>query len=125
MGTKAAVRELFFEAYSTLAADITIRADQSDDVTVQKKMPRAEREHRLAELKGRLKGLSITKHREPAHTVVDAYNSMLDSGTLRWLPWEEIISREAEALHMRKEVHLVVDAQGVWKPRTSPSFTAD
>eukprot|EP00971_Amphidinium_carterae_P273302 5424002-Amphidinium_carterae.2 len=26
---------------------------------------------------------------------------------------------------MRKEVHLVVDAQGVWKPRTSPSFTAD
>eukprot|EP00971_Amphidinium_carterae_P195785 3885169-Amphidinium_carterae.1 len=77
------------------------------------------------QLAGRLKGLSITELREPADVVVDFFHTMADAGRLRWLPWEELISKESETLHLRKDVHVVVDAHGVCKPPAMKAMDAD
>ena len=93
---KAALRRLFFESFTTMAADAHHRATQTDEDTRIRKLPKEEREIRMASLKAELTGLSIEGPLEPSHTLINKVHGMVESGELRHLPWSELGTREGE-----------------------------
>ena len=93
---KAALRRLFFEAFTAIAADAHHRATQTDEDTRTRKLPKEERELRMALLKAELTGLSIEGPLEPSHTLINKCHEMAESGELRHLPWSELGTREGE-----------------------------
>eukprot|EP00973_Karenia_brevis_P007064 958021-Karenia_brevis.AAC.1 len=56
---KAALRRLFFDAYAMVAADAQRRASGLEDESKPKKLPGAERQARLEEVRSKLSGLNI------------------------------------------------------------------
>ena len=109
---KAALRRLFFEAFTAMAADAQHRATQTDDDTRIRKLPKEERELRMSLLKAELTGLSIEGPLEPSHTLINKCHEMVESGELRHLPWSELGTREGEIRSQRTVESLKTDANG-------------
>ena len=61
-----------------------------------RKVPPAERETRLANLKGRLVGVLVEGHSEPSHSLLDAATQLYDQNVLRFIPLEKCCSRLTE-----------------------------
>ena len=52
----------------------------------------------MEQVKGRLLGARITDDREPDPSVVDAFAQMAEDGSLKYLPWQKIVSSKQEAV---------------------------
>ena len=68
---KASLRRLFFEAFTTMAADAQHRACQTDDDTKVRKLPKEKRDLRMAQLKSELAAISIEGPLGPSHTLIN------------------------------------------------------
>ena len=64
--------------------------------TVARKVPPAERETRLANLRARLVGVLIEGHSEPSHSLLDAATQLYDQNVSRFIPLEKCYSRLTE-----------------------------
>eukprot|EP00435_Cladocopium_sp_Y103_P074060 s119_g46.t1 len=115
IGELAGLRRLFNESYAATSAEMKTMVEQSEDNPVRKLAP-AERAERFHEQQTRMKGLTISGHHEPADSLVDAAVNIYESDRLRYVPWENCISREHEVTHAPKKDHLLsFDSSGTLK----------
>ena len=95
VGAVASMKRLLFESQTQLLALLKEQVT-SPDPNVPKKVPNAERESRLVNLRARLTGVLVEGHSEPAHSLVDAACHMYEQNQLRYIPLEKCFSRLAE-----------------------------
>eukprot|EP00971_Amphidinium_carterae_P187005 3712003-Amphidinium_carterae.1 len=104
----AVVRFLVHEAYGLAAAELKSKIERVGD-EAPKQLPQHERGIRVDRLKERLPGLDLSEDFEPAHKLVDVAAAMVELSRVRYIPWNECISREQEVLGTkslrRPEVH--------------------
>eukprot|EP00973_Karenia_brevis_P028055 3862874-Karenia_brevis.AAC.1 len=95
-----------------VAADAQRCASGLEDEPKPKKLPGAERQARLEEVRSELSGLNIVGRLEPSHALVDKMVSMQESGAVRHIPWQELTSRESEVKGVKHEESYNTDASG-------------
>lgn len=89
------LRRLFFEAHTLSIADLRRRSERTDaDVPVR--MPVEERGVRLAKMRRRLPGLQISGVLEPSHALIDLLVQQLESGSVKYVPWNVCTMRKQE-----------------------------
>eukprot|EP00971_Amphidinium_carterae_P328716 6460728-Amphidinium_carterae.1 len=88
--------------YALAASDVGARAADGSGSSAPKELPQAERAARMSRLRQRLPGLDLQGLFEPAHHLIDLAVTMADEGSLRYLSWQECISREDELAGLKK-----------------------
>ena len=106
------IRRLFNEAYATIASDIRVQAEQTEDTAVRRLAP-ADRAERLKSQQEKLKGLDIRGAHEPGDSLVDKCVAMYEADRLQYVAWTAAVSREHELLHASKHDKLLaLDSSG-------------
>ena len=95
IGGVAALKRLLFESQTQLLAILKEQV-MNPEPTTARKVPPAERESRLANLKTRLVGVLIEGHTEPSHALLDLATQLYDQNVLRFIPLEKCYSRLTE-----------------------------
>lgn len=95
VGCVASLKRLLFESQTQLLAILKEQV-MNPEPSVARKVPPAERETRLANLKGRLVGVLVEGHSEPSHSLLDAATQLYDQNVLRFIPLEKCYSRLTE-----------------------------
>lgn len=111
---RANIRQLFYESSAVSIAELkqrVERGDSADPVTI----PLAERMHRMEAERNRMGGVHFSAHTEPPNKLVDLAFQMVSDQQLTWLPWQNLASRADELQLVKKDMHLVFDAQGSLK----------
>ena len=108
----SSIRRLFNEAYATIASDIRVQAEQTEETAVRRLAP-ADRADRLKVQQDKLKGLDIRGAHEPGDSLVDKCVAMYEADRLQYVTWASAVSREHELLHASKhEKLLALDPSG-------------
>ena len=108
---KPLLKRLFVEAYTMAAHDIQTRTEGTDP-DEPRRMPNAEREHRLAVLQARLPGLQPQGELQPSFHLIDLCSAMFESGQVSYIPWEKCSKRDAESNGTKIEKIWKPDAEG-------------
>eukprot|EP00435_Cladocopium_sp_Y103_P002792 s5825_g1.t1 len=95
VGGVATLKRLLFESQTQLLADLKDKILNPEPL-VARKVPAAEREARLSNLKLRLNGVIVEGHSEPAHALLDLATQLFDQNVLRYIPLEKCYSRLTE-----------------------------
>ncbi len=91
----APMRRLLFESYTLSAAELRSRLDrQTEDAP--RRLPQVERHARHQRLQRSLPNIDISGPLEPAHALVDVFADFLETGTIKYVPWSDCLSREQE-----------------------------
>ena len=101
VGGLAALKRLLFESQTQLLATLKDQITNPEAVSARK-VPQAERESRLANLRRRLTGVLIEGHSEPSHHLLDLATQMYDQNVLKWIPLEKCYSRLTELTNSGK-----------------------
>lgn len=104
---KPLLKRLFVEAYTMAAHDVQSRTEGADP-DVPRRMPNAEREHRLQVLQTKLPGLLLQGELQPSYYLIDLCSTMMETGVVTYIPWEKCAKRDAETSGAKVEK--------VWKP---------
>jgi hypothetical protein len=104
------LRRLYFESYTLTAADLRSKVERSGDEP-PKKMPAPERHSRYETIKAKLTGVDLRGPNEPSHHLIDICAAMLEEGVMRYIPWEDLSSRDDELKGVKKIKE--------WKPTAS------
>lgn len=110
-----ALRRLFYESYTLVAAELKKRVDRTDD-DKPKVMPLQERASRWLTLKSRLKGVTFTEETEPSFQLIDLFAQQVDDGQIRYIEWSSCTKRAQEVDGAKKVSDLKVlapDANGM------------
>ena len=91
IGAVSSPKRLLFESQTQLLAMFKEQITNPEP-TVARKVPQAEREARLANLRNRLVGVLIEGHAEPCHALLDAATQLYDQNILRYIPLEKCFS---------------------------------
>ena len=105
------LRRLWFEANTFALSDLKSRVERSS-LDPPRELPLAERMSRLQSQKARLSGIVFTERVEPAHSLIDKIQSMVDSGTLAYLPPHKCPSRALEISSDKPAQQVTLDSQG-------------
>ena len=89
------MKRLLFESQTQLLAILKEQV-MNPEPSVARKVPPAERETRLANLKTSLVGVLVEEHAEPSHSLLDAATQLYDQNVLRFIPLEKCYSRLTE-----------------------------
>ena len=92
---RSALRRVFFEAYTAVAADLKRRLEKTDEEP-PRRLPLAERSARVKALQDRLQGLELTGELECSHALVDKAAQMIEDDNLSYIPWEACTKRSQE-----------------------------
>ena len=95
IGGVSAVKRLLFESQTQLLAMLKEQVTNPEPTTARK-VPQAERESRLTNLRNRLQGVLIEGHTEPSHSLLDVATQMYDLNILKFIPLEKCYSRLTE-----------------------------
>ena len=115
LGEMALLRRLFNDSYAAAASEMKAVIEQSDELPVRK-LAAAERAERYEEQKQRLKGLNLVGHLEPGDSLVDLAVQMYESDRLKYIEWQQCVSREHEILtQTKKDPMLSFDSSGMLK----------
>ena len=95
VGGVAALKRLLFESQTQLLALLKEQVTNPDPVTARR-VPQAEREARLENLRNRLTGVLIEGHSEPCYSLLDLATQMYDQNILKYVPLEKCFSRLTE-----------------------------
>ena len=95
IGGVASLKRLLFESQTQLLALLKDQVTNPDPLAA-KKVPQAEKEARLANLRNRLSGVLIEGHTEPCHALLDTASQIYDQNILRYIPLEKCYSRLTE-----------------------------
>ena len=114
IGGVAALKRLLFESQTQLLA-ILKEQITNPEPTAARKVPQAERDARLTNLKAPLSGVLIEGHSEPSHSLLDLATQLFDQNVLRFIPLEKCFSRLTELSFANKSQTklLVVEASKV------------
>ena len=95
IGGQSALKRLLFESQTQLLA---ILKDQitNPESSSSRKVPQAERESRMAQLRNQLAGVVIEGHGEPSHTLLDLAAQMYEQNVIKYIPLEKCFSRLVE-----------------------------
>lgn len=105
------MRRLWFESYTLTVTELTNKLQRNPSDT-PKSIPLAERLVRIDEQKDRLNGLVYDQFLEPAHSLTDRVQSMLEDGVVTYLTPEKCVSRHDEIQSNKSEQQLCFDSQG-------------
>ena len=112
IGEMAMIRRLFNEAYAATSAEMKTLVEQTDE-TPNRKLAAAERAERFSSQQKRLKGINMQGHMEPGDSLVDLAVNIYESDRLRYIAWENCVSREHEILtSSKKDAALTFDNSG-------------
>ena len=95
MGGVSSLKRLLFESQTQLMAVIREQITNPEP-TIPKRVPQAEREIRLENLRRRLGGVLIEGHSEPSHALLDLATQLYDQNILKIIPIEKCYSRLTE-----------------------------
>ena len=95
IGAVSSLKRLLFESQTQLLAMLKEQVTNPEP-TAARRVPQAEREARLANLRNRLSGVLIEGHSEPSHTLLDLATQLYDQNVLRCIPLEKCYSRLTE-----------------------------
>ena len=95
IGAVSSLKRLLFESQTQLLAMLKEKVTNPEP-TAARKVPQAEREARLANLRNRLNGVLIEGHAEPSHALLDLATQLYDQNVLRCIPLEKCYSRLTE-----------------------------
>ena len=93
VGGVSSLKRLLFESQTQLLALLKDQVTNPDPAST-KKVPQAEKEAKLANLRNRLSGVLIEA--EPCHSLLDAACQIYDQNILRYIPLEKCYSRLTE-----------------------------
>ena len=110
-GDLAALRRLFFEAYSFAVADLKRKVEQSSD-DLPRRIPIAERRGRRLVVERRLVGISLTRELDVSTLILDAVIQPAEGKVLRYIPWEECTARALELNGVKKDPAWTTDTAG-------------
>ena len=110
-GEMIPLRRLWFEAHALVLSDIRSRTERTE-ADQPRKMPLAERMARIEKQKSELKGLVLNAASEPAHALVDKFQSMLDDGYITYIGPDRCMSREEEITKEKKDSSIAIDTSG-------------
>ena len=87
-GQLALLRKLHFEATTLMVDSIKeqVKSDSSDQTSLHKRLPAAEKQSRLENQSKRLAGLRIVGELSPSHQLLDLTHSMVKTGVLTGWP---------------------------------------
>ena len=108
IGEISSLRRLIFESQTLTVASLRLQVSDPDASSKQR-MPEAERDVRLGNLKRSLPGLAIEGHMEPARCLLDAAARIEASNQLVYIPPEKSVSRlfeVAQAKSSTKQVEI-------------------
>lgn len=119
IGAVAQLKRLLFESQTQLLALLKEQVTQPDTY-VAKKIPQAERESRLTNLKQRLVGQLIEGPSEPAHCLLDATNQMHEKNQITYLSPDRCVSRlhELTAAKSNEKMLEIESSKLIVKDRT-------
>ena len=114
---RSSVRRLFFEAYSIVVAETERLVNAPDDVERPRQLPLPERVHRKQLFIITNPKVEVEDETEVSDGTVDKYVTMCESGILRYLPWDQHISRCFEIKNIKKHPFFELDPKNglVWK----------
>eukprot|EP00435_Cladocopium_sp_Y103_P047005 s2541_g13.t1 len=95
VGGLASLKRLLLESQTQLLATLKDQITNPEAFS-SKRVPQAEREARLANLRRRLNGVSTEGHSEPSHHLLDLASQMYDQNILKCVPLEKCYSRLTE-----------------------------
>ena len=116
---KAALRRLYFEAFTMVAADMKRRLERTDD-DAPRKLPQPERAARRESLQRRLTGISLTGELEPSHALVDLCVQMHEDNVARWIDWTLCTKRDQEVQGVKTLTEWRPDSAGVVRAHEAP-----
>ena len=87
LGQAAMLRRFHFESTTLMIASVKQRVDgeSADKAESVKKIPLAEKRHRLEQQERSLTGINITGEMEPSYQLLDLTNNILETGALIWI----------------------------------------
>ena len=117
MGTKdspkkAAIRCLYYEAYTAATAELNRRYNRTED-DKPRKVPAAEKEVRRQTLQKRLPGLDMTEELDPSYELVDRLCQHYEDNNLIYVSWDKCTRRSQELVDIRKEKVWQPDSNGI------------
>ena len=101
IGAVASLKRLLFESQTQLMAMLKEQITNPEP-TVARKVPQAERQARLTNLRNRLTGVLVEGHSEPSQALLDLATQLFDQNILRYIPLEKCYSRLVELSHTGK-----------------------
>jgi len=107
---KPLLKRLFTEAYTMASHDVQCRTDAKDEEP--RKMPMAEREHRIRLLNNRLTGLNVDDEMRPSNHLIDLCAAMHDTGVVKYVAWEECSHRNQELVGVKQDKFWKPDSNG-------------
>ena len=112
IGEMAMIRRLFNEAYAATSAEMKSIVEQTDE-TPTRRLAAAERAERFTSQQRRLTGIVMQGQMEPGDSLVDLAVNIYESDRLRYVAWENCVSREHEILtSSKKDAALTFDSSG-------------
>ncbi len=96
LGEAAAIKRLHFESVTLVMAELKQQVASNDVSEPSKRPPFLDKQNLLAAQKNRIVGLSHKGEQLPAHTLIDAAYSIIESGAIVYLPPSKCRSRDME-----------------------------
>ena len=106
LGVVSILRRLFCEAHALCLQDMRTRCERTDDAAPQKLLA-PERAARYEEQKVRLTGIEMVGAYECSNALIDLVFQQYEDNTLRWIPLENLTSREQEMAGQKKIPEIV------------------
>ena len=102
------VRRLLFESHTLVIASLRQTVEQKED-SAPRKVPQAERNERMEQVKRSLAGISVTGEYDPAHSLLDKATHMFEHNTIKYIEPAVCLSRSAEVLGESKDKRLALE----------------
>ena len=121
IGDRSIVKRLVTEAQTIVCAELREQVTSNLDAATVRKVPEAEREARMSELRRKLVGLQLEGANEPSHHLLDLCAAQERSGQLVYIEPSKCTSRIHEVTHHKPQSQAVhVESQKlVLKPGES------
>ena len=112
------IRRAFATAYSIAQADAEKFAAQDQDPVIR--LHPAEREVRRQKLQQSISGFSMSGELDPSSRLVDLMATILQSGQVRYVPWQKCTTARSELLDKKETPGLKLGANGCLVPAELP-----
>ena len=117
----AALRRLFFEAYTTVAADIQRRLESGPGESKPTVLNNIERADRTDKLRALHPDLDFSDEWEPSWTLISKFHTMAESGNFKHVPWKLLTRQDLEVCGAKEDDYWQVDAAGYLKVSSKPA----
>jgi len=112
---KGRVRRLYYEAFTMASAAMARKLAADGESEKPRPLPLEERTARLQAIKKKLGERNVKEETQPADLLVDKFVTMAETGTLRYLPWEDLTKWDTEIRGVKKDPHWKTTPEGLFK----------